>query len=59
MNRTSLDHGVKPTRVEVTCVLPSRAEIGEGPVWSVAEQRLYWADIVRQQLNIFDPAAGA
>jgi len=59
MNRTSLDHGVKPTRAEVTCVVASKAEIGEGPVWSVAAQRLYWADIVGRQLNIFDPAAGA
>ena len=59
MNRTILDHGVKPTRAEVTCVVPSKAQIGEGPVWSVAEQRLYWADIAGKQLNIFDPTAGA
>jgi sugar lactone lactonase YvrE len=59
MNRTSLDHGVKPTRAEITCVLSAKAQIGEGPVWSVAEQRLYWADIVGKQLNIFDPATGS
>ncbi len=59
MNRTSIDHEVKPTRAEVTCVLPSRAQVGEGPVWSVAEQRLYWADISGQHLHIFDPATGA
>jgi sugar lactone lactonase YvrE len=59
MNRTSLDHGIKPTRAEVSCVLSAKAQIGEGPVWSVADQRLYWADIVGKELNIFDPATGA
>jgi sugar lactone lactonase YvrE len=59
MNRTSLDHGVKPTPADVTCVLSAKAQIGEGPVWSVAEQRLYWADITGKQLNIFDPAKGS
>ncbi|HEX4406271.1 MAG TPA: SMP-30/gluconolactonase/LRE family protein [Polyangia bacterium] len=59
MNRTSLDHGVKPTRADVTCVLSAKAKIGEGPVWSVAEQRLYWADIVGKQLNVFNPADGS
>jgi L-arabinonolactonase len=59
MNRTSLDHGIKPTRVEVSCVLSAKADIGEGPVWSVAEQRLYWADITGKQLHIFNPADGS
>ena len=59
MNRTSLDHGVKPTPADVTCVLPGKAIIGEGPVWSVGQQRLYWADIVGKQLNIFNPADGS
>jgi sugar lactone lactonase YvrE len=59
MNRTSLDHGIKPTPTEVSCVLSAKAQIGEGPVWSVAEQRLYWADITGKQLNIFNPADGS
>ena len=59
MNRTRLDHGVKPTRADVTCVLSAKAKIGEGPVWSVAAQRLYWADIVGKQLNVFNPADGS
>lgn len=59
MNRTSLDHGIKPTRAEVSCVLTGKALIGEGPVWSVEEQRLYWADIVGKELNIFNPADGS
>jgi sugar lactone lactonase YvrE len=59
MNRTSLGHGINPTRAEVSCVLTAKALIGEGPVWSVEEQRLYWADIVGKQLHIFNPADGS
>jgi sugar lactone lactonase YvrE len=58
MNRTSLDHGIKPTPVEVTCVLSAKAQIGEGPWWSAAEQRLYWVDILGKQVHVFDPATG-
>lgn len=32
----------------VDVVLPDRFLLGEGPVWDVAEQRLYWVDIVGQ-----------
>lgn len=39
-------------------VLDCRASIGEGAIWSVAEQALYWVDISRPTLNRFDPATG-
>ena len=42
-----------------TCVLDARASLGESPVWSVAEQALYWVDINAPSLNRFDPATGA
>lgn len=42
---------------DVTCILDARAELGEGPFWSVAEQRLYWVDIEAGVLHRFDPAA--
>lgn len=41
-----------------TCVLDARARLGEGPVWSVDEQALYWVDIKGRALNRFDPASG-
>ncbi len=41
-----------------TCVLDVRASLGECPVWSVAEQALYWVDINAPSLNRFDPATG-
>ncbi len=39
------------------CVLDVRASLGECPVWSVAEQVLYWVDINAPSLNRFDPAS--
>ncbi|HQR11279.1 MAG TPA: SMP-30/gluconolactonase/LRE family protein [Casimicrobiaceae bacterium] len=40
------------------CVLDIKASLGECPVWSVAEQLLYWVDINAPSLNRFDPASG-
>jgi sugar lactone lactonase YvrE len=40
------------------CVLDVKASLGECPVWSVAEQALYWVDINAPALNRFDPATG-
>lgn len=40
------------------CVLDVRASLGEGPVWSLVEQVLYWVDINAPSLNRFDPASG-
>lgn len=59
MNRTSLKHEITPTQVKVDCVLKAQASIGEGPLWSVAEQKLYWTDIPAKKLHIFDPAEGS
>jgi sugar lactone lactonase YvrE len=40
------------------CVLDVKASLGECPVWSVADQALYWVDINAPTLNRFDPATG-
>jgi sugar lactone lactonase YvrE len=40
------------------CVLDARASLGEGPVWSLVEQVLYWIDINAPALHRFDPATG-
>ena len=42
----------------VTCALDIRADSGETPVWSVAEQKLFWVDQEAHRLNAFDPATG-
>ena len=42
----------------VTCVLDVRAALGESPVWSAEERRLYWVNINGCSVNRFDPASG-
>jgi sugar lactone lactonase YvrE len=43
---------------EVSCVLDAKALLGEGPLWDVAEQALYWVDIKRREIHRFDPQNG-
>ncbi len=33
--------------------------LGEGPLWNVREQRLYWTDILNSRLWVYDPAGGS
>jgi sugar lactone lactonase YvrE len=42
-----------------TCVLPARAQLGECPIWSPAEGRLYWVDIDGRAVHRFDTETGA
>lgn len=44
------------TRLEVVPAPPT--ELGEGPMWSVAEQVLYWIDIVQRRILRMSPATG-
>ena len=41
------------------CVWPAGAELGEGTLWSVRQQALYWVDILGRQLHRYHPANGA
>ena len=43
---------------DVKLVLDARAALAECPLWSVAEQKLYWVDISGRSINRFDPATG-
>lgn len=45
---------MKITRVETRHCL-----VGEGPVWDIAEQALYFIDIVGKAVHRFDPSSGA
>lgn len=44
--------------VEIECVLPWGAQLGESPVWHGPQNRLYWVDILRPAVYRFDPATG-
>lgn len=34
-----------------TCIWPAQAQLGEGTLWSVREQALYWVDILGKRLH--------
>ena len=42
----------------VRAVSPLRDQVGESPVWSVAEQALFWIDIEGRQIRRYDWASG-
>lgn len=43
---------------EARCILDGRFDLAESPVWSVAQQHLWFVDINRPALHRFDPASG-
>ncbi|MBV8500903.1 MAG: SMP-30/gluconolactonase/LRE family protein [Paucibacter sp.] len=44
--------------MNINAAHPIPAELGESPLWSVAEQCLYYVDIPGRELRRFDPASG-
>ena len=54
----SRESAIMEAAARVTCALDIKAQSGETPVWSVAEQRLYWVDQLAFTLNRFDPTTG-
>jgi sugar lactone lactonase YvrE len=43
---------------DVRCVIERSDQLGEGPVWSVREQTLYWVDIVGRCARSYSPSTG-
>jgi sugar lactone lactonase YvrE len=43
---------------DVRLAFDARVALAECPLWSVAEQKLYWVDIAGCTINRFDPATG-
>ncbi len=44
--------------MEVCCIIEERASLGESPVWSAAENAVYWVDIRGQKIHRTDPESG-
>ncbi|GEO26014.1 regucalcin-like protein [Alicyclobacillus acidoterrestris] len=42
----------------VELLLDAKAVVGEGPVWDAAKKCLYWVDIVRHHVHVYDPLSG-
>lgn len=42
----------------VECVLDVHAKLGECPVWSGRDQRLFWVDVEGRVIHRYDPATG-
>ena len=40
---------------DLECVVDCQNTLGEGPAWSVDEQKLYWVDIEKSELRSYDP----
>ncbi|MBV8565096.1 MAG: SMP-30/gluconolactonase/LRE family protein, partial [Methylobacteriaceae bacterium] len=45
--------------VRIELLIDAHAELGEGPLWDVAEQRLYWIDSLGAMVHSCDAAGGA
>ncbi len=45
-------------QMEIECVLPWGAQLGESPVWHARHQRLYWVDILHPAVYRLDPETG-
>ncbi|NIR40501.1 MAG: SMP-30/gluconolactonase/LRE family protein [Actinobacteria bacterium] len=44
--------------MSIDCVLPAAARLGECPLWSAADECLYWIDIEGRRVHRYDPATG-
>src|SRR6266508_767745 len=42
-------------QMDVRCILPARAALAEGALWSPEENKLYWVDQMRPEIHRFDP----
>src|SRR5258708_27701523 len=40
----------------VELLLDTKAELGEGPIWHAASQRLHWVNIMQGEVHLYDPA---
>ena len=44
--------------MQAELLVDAQASLGEGPLWDEQTRQLYWVDIVKRALHIYDPATG-
>ncbi len=44
--------------MQAELLLDAKANLGEGPIWHAPSQRLYWVDINRNEVHVFNPVDG-
>jgi L-arabinonolactonase len=44
--------------LRIELLIDAHAELGEGPIWDLAEQRLYWIDSLRAKVHSCDVSGG-
>jgi sugar lactone lactonase YvrE len=45
----------KTKSAKISLVVDAKAELGEGPCWDIHRQMLYWVDIIKHLVHIYDP----
>jgi L-arabinonolactonase len=45
--------------LRIELMIDARAELGEGPLWDVCEQRLYWIDSLGSNVHSCDARGGS
>ena len=58
MSIATLPRPAAADRDDLRCAIPSSCFLGEGPVWSAAEKRLYFVDILAPAVLAADPETG-
>jgi L-arabinonolactonase len=44
--------------IEIKCLVEAKDILGEGVIWNVNEQALYWCDNLKSNIQRYDPATG-
>ena len=43
---------------KVKLFINAKAKLGEGPIWDYEKKLLYWIDIIKKEIYIFNPHTG-
>lgn len=49
---------MKSTEFQAELIVDAQAELGEGPHWDAESNQLYWVDVTRRKLRIYNRITG-